>query len=390
MFNQKIVEMKRKIFLCLLITTFIVGCQNESINVEKSEKLHSLGLIKESAADLVKIGYYQPSVNLKTLPTSVDLSVKFPSIGDQGVQGSCVGWAVGYYLKTYQEVVEMGWNPNTYSFSPSWVYNQINSGIDQGARISDAMNLIVNKGADFLSNFPYDQFNWTRQPDAASFVRAAYYKAVSYSVLSNDVNTFKQLLANNSAFVVGLNVYPDFDQISTANPIYDVISGTSRGGHALCIVGYDDSKRAFRFINSWNSTWGLNGYGWISYDLIGNSSLGLQAFVLSDAKNTDPAWQFSVGIKGPSSGTNSGVYTWTASVTSGTNILAPYTYLWEYTYDEVNWFQLSTMNTFTGPLPNGLDLKMRLTVRSANGYVCVARKTVTNTGSSDGKKPIVE
>ena len=26
---------------------------------------------------------------------------------------------------------------------------------------------------------------------------------------------------------------------------------------------------AFKFINSWGTGWGLNGYGWMSYDLIG-------------------------------------------------------------------------------------------------------------------------
>ena len=34
------------------------------------------------------------------LPSSVDLSSKFPPTGDQGEYGTCVTWAVGYNLKT--------------------------------------------------------------------------------------------------------------------------------------------------------------------------------------------------------------------------------------------------------------------------------------------------
>jgi C1A family cysteine protease len=37
------------------------------------------------------------------------------------------------------------------------------------------------------------------------------------------------------------------------------------GGHAICIVGYDDRKRLFKFENSWGPHWGDHGYGFVSY-----------------------------------------------------------------------------------------------------------------------------
>ena len=39
-----------------------------------------------------------------------------------------------------------------------------------------------------------------------------------------------------------------------------------KGGHALCIMGYDDSKNLFKFKNSWGSAWGDGGYGYLTYD----------------------------------------------------------------------------------------------------------------------------
>ncbi|MES9927548.1 MAG: Ig-like domain-containing protein, partial [Candidatus Thiodiazotropha sp. 6PDIVS] len=36
-----------------------------------------------------------------TIPPSIDLSGNFPQPGNQGLQGSCVGWATGYALKSY-------------------------------------------------------------------------------------------------------------------------------------------------------------------------------------------------------------------------------------------------------------------------------------------------
>jgi len=42
------------------------------------------------------------------------------------------------------------------------------------------------------------------------------------------------------------------------------------GGHAICAVGYDDSKQLVKFKNSWGTGWGQNGYGYLSYNYINN------------------------------------------------------------------------------------------------------------------------
>ena len=40
----------------------------------------------------------------------------------------------------------------------------------------------------------------------------------------------------------------------------------SEGGHAFTIVGYDDRTKVFKFINSWSTSWGDGGYGYLTYD----------------------------------------------------------------------------------------------------------------------------
>jgi hypothetical protein len=46
-----------------------------------------------------------------------------------------------------------------------------------------------------------------------------------------------------------------------------------RGGHALCVVGYDDDKfgGAFEIMNSWGTAWGKGGFIWVKYDDFCNS-----------------------------------------------------------------------------------------------------------------------
>lgn len=87
---------------------------------------------------------------------------------------------------------------------------------------------------------------------------ANLYKASNWNTIEG-VNTIKNYIACGAGVVIAIKVYPDFDNISSSNQIYDSSAGTSRGAHAICLIGYDDSKGAFKFINSWGTDWGLNG-----------------------------------------------------------------------------------------------------------------------------------
>jgi hypothetical protein len=57
-----------------------------------------------------------------------------------------------------------------------------------------------------------------------------------------------------------------------SNGIINLPAGKSLGGHAICVVGYDDDMKAnghtgyFEVRNSWGDTWGEGGYCWIPYD----------------------------------------------------------------------------------------------------------------------------
>ncbi|MBN8215474.1 MAG: C1 family peptidase [Spirochaetes bacterium] len=223
------------------------------------------------------------------LPSVLDLSSNMPPVGDQGAQGSCVGWATAYALKTSQELREEAWSVSVkaHQFSPAWVYNQVNGGEDQGALISDALTLIVKKGADTLDRFPYSDHDFKTKPDAPSFSRAGRYRASRWATVKSDALAIKKLLAAGRALVIGIRVYQEFMVLTKSKPVYESIrSGRLLGGHALCLMGYDDTRRAFKFINSWGKTWGTNGYGYLTYDFVKpQGPIGFQAYLLYDKAN---------------------------------------------------------------------------------------------------------
>jgi hypothetical protein len=227
-----------------------------------------------------------------TLPRQIDLSDNFPMPGNQGIQGSCVAWATAYALKSYHERLEMNWslNTNEHLFSPAFIYNQINGGRNKGSLISDALKLIISKGAASLASMPYDDQDYLTQPTSAILEEAARFKAKSFSSVGG-LYEIKSALANAKPVVIGIGIFDSFYRAK----VYNSVSGGYGGGHAVTIVGYDDARYsgAFKIINSWGTDWGDDGYFWMPYDFAfmpvkqGYRTMPIlnQAYVLEDAPN---------------------------------------------------------------------------------------------------------
>ena len=261
----------KKIISILLAITSLFGVL--SISSMAATTQYATGLIWDDYDALDKEVDNGP-VDTASLPSSVDLTSKFPTPGNQGSQGSCVAWAVGYALKSSQEITKRGWSKtsNAHLFSPAYIYNQINGGVDSGATISEAMNLVVNQGVCSLNYFNYSASNYTTQPTSIQKAAAALYKAQSWNKIQG-IDNIKNRIAQGDGVVIGVKAYNDLYNISSSNQVYDTFSGSTNNGHAICLIGYDDNKGAFKFINSWGTGWGLNGYGWISYDLVNNKTV---------------------------------------------------------------------------------------------------------------------
>lgn len=281
------------------VTQDPVDSQNPANTGGKSIMEYGLGVLPQDQAYLdTKLITKQPgfAAPQRAVPASVDLSAQLPPVGNQGSQNCCTAWSTTYYTKTHGEGLEMKWNLNLQSaqFSPSWVYNQVNGGQNQGIYISTALEFIVKNGADTLDQFSYNQNDWTRQPDAASKARASQYKSGSWFTLPKDVATIKNYLAAGSVLVFEVPVYDDLVNLSPSNPVYDNFSGNLLGYHAMTLVGYDDTKSAFKFVNSWGSGWGNwkyesdqtkgKGFGWLTYNVV-NNGVYFNTYILINAAN---------------------------------------------------------------------------------------------------------
>lgn len=216
--------------------------------------------------------------DFRAMPSSVDLSVYAPEVGDQGKTGTCVAWSSVYHARTISLALRNGLMDKAQitasAFSPSYVYNQIreNEGCDWGTRINEALELLKAKGAPKLLDFGFD---CDRMPNPVDHRKAEDYRIKDYKILcyqddDNKVAVIKKSLSNNNPVVFGMYTVPSFSgayYTEVWNPT-PKDKDYERGGHAMVIVGYDDNKYggAFRILNSWGNQWGDGGYIWIRYD----------------------------------------------------------------------------------------------------------------------------
>ncbi len=208
----------------------------------------------------------------------VDLSDEVPPIGNQGRSACCVSWTVAFYHRSQLEYRERHWDltdPN-HQFSPAFTHNQVNGGIDYEHH-GPILSLICEQGCASMADCPFDQRDYLTWPSESAFAHAIPFRCTDwfeFEVLDTaGLNNIKQLLCNGSTVMLGIYVWGNYDNISQYNNIYCACerTGSNRGSHGVCVVGYDDTLTtndgpgAFRLTNSWGTSWGDSGFCWMSY-----------------------------------------------------------------------------------------------------------------------------
>jgi C1A family cysteine protease len=231
---------------------------------------HATGYIpenRENYAIVPQVPHYRDYPEKPELAPAADLSALFPKPGNQGKQSSCVAWAAAY-TRSYHEARKQGGKPSDseHIFSPAFIYNQVKTGgCDSGSSISDALRLMQKSGAATLAEFPYEENNCSRLPDNRVLADAAHFRIGDWKRLdTNELDDIKgQLLAGNPV-IFGMYVSDSFDRLR-GDTVYDDLSSPRTGAHVTVLVGYSESKQAFKLLNSWGEEWGDKGLGWISY-----------------------------------------------------------------------------------------------------------------------------
>lgn len=185
-------------------------------------------------------------------------------VRDQGKEGTCVGFAASY-IKNYQE--RKNHPGRGYTTSPRFVYSEckkVDGIAGEGTFPRVAMDVLRQSGTCLESTLPYvaketPTISQSAYEEAKQFVIKAYAKIQSFEEI-------KTALMNEGPVMAGVIVTDSF--VYPTNGVIGEPEGKWWGGHAIALDGWDDSRKAFRFINSWGVSWGDQGYAWLPYSFL--------------------------------------------------------------------------------------------------------------------------
>ncbi|HPR95401.1 MAG TPA: hypothetical protein PK466_03665 [Thermotogota bacterium] len=207
------------------------------------------------------------------LPERIDHSesIWFPPIGNQGNTNACVTFSVAYYIGSFYNARNKGYDLSTAEWispentsgypdkahqdqilSPAFVYNQINRGEDKGSEFTDAIKVITQIGASTWEKMPFSTDTYTQYPDEAAWRDAGRNRGEYFSSENqwlymrchsiSDIDYLKQLL--NAGYLISINVdSSQLANLSINDYWYTWNYFPHKNNHASTIVGYDDTLK---------------------------------------------------------------------------------------------------------------------------------------------------
>jgi hypothetical protein len=184
--------------------------------------------------------------NLPKAPAHVEFQFAPPDrlrpIYNQGQEGACVGFSSSWMMSIL----------NGHQYDPRWLWNEAkkidewpdtNPGDDSGTSVRAAMDILRGVGHVQVVN------GQDLPPDPAEGVANN-----RWATQTSDVRL--AIGAMHVPCVIGCNWHSNFDTPKQFNGEWWIGRGklgSIRGGHAICIFGWSDSRKAVRLVNSWGT-----------------------------------------------------------------------------------------------------------------------------------------
>lgn len=139
---------------------------------------------------------------------------------------------------------------------------------DAGSIPREAMRVLTEVGALLEQDAPYMSQNLCWRPDSSLMQIAGQYRALEYFKPLPTREAIKACLygtngADGHVVAYCCLVYQDFD--TDRGGYLRNRTGSVQGAHWMSLVGYSESRQAYRVRNQWGPFWGDLGYCWIRY-----------------------------------------------------------------------------------------------------------------------------
>lgn len=250
-----------------------------------SNNVRGFGWVRD-LPDLRDYRFSRPVTAPKKLPGFVDLSAKMPPpVYDQGSLGSCVMNACckGFDVELVRKIKP--------PLLPSRLFGYYNARAlegtihsDSGCTIRDGIKTMLKQGLCREKEWPYNITKFTARPSTNCYRSALDHQLLQYLSVSQTQAALCSCLAAGYPVIFGFMVYESFMSetvAKTGNAPFPKGNERDYGGHAVLMVGYNNTGKAKRFngsfswpnktflvLNSWSEDWGMRGYFTLPFDYV--------------------------------------------------------------------------------------------------------------------------
>ncbi len=334
-----------------------------------------------------------------TLPSSVDLTShpSLPIPGSQGLYPTCVGWACGYGLTTFETNQLSGIRSDS-PFARASAQDLFSKSkampgggpCDRGLPPNIAMDILVSKRITTESSLPHSG-GCTVGSSGREFGLVGYK-----TIPGDDTQAIKRQLADGHPVAIGAKTHYDLPSWKGSG-VYGPTSGIDPGGnHMMLVVGYDDSRGAWLVQNSWGPGFGFGGRYWLSYQTFSETVVAAyvgESVSLPPQSNTSPVIsQFaSLYYLSMSTGNFFLVHPFTFNQPLFIESIMAFNSLGErtgqipvqqYAYSDYVWFNF--MSGIVAPLPGTYSVEFTVRDQSGRASKITGQAPLTNGGFTRG------
>jgi C1A family cysteine protease len=210
-------------------------------------------------------------VTKKVAPASASVRSGCPRVEDQSELGSCTAnssTSAMEFLYRKKGLTQPELSRLFLYYTTRVLVENTNASDDSGCEIRDVMKSAKKYGVTPELNWPYDinKFSW--KPSNDIFAIALNHQVKHYAAVK-DLNSLKHCIGiDGYPVIIGFAVPQNMESANAAKTgIVNFPAANEQiiGGHAVLAVGYDDATQAVCFQNSWGTSWGDNGFGYLPY-----------------------------------------------------------------------------------------------------------------------------